>query len=49
MVKGLHQIGNWLPVLWNVGVELGSELRLVHESLKFCKTSYEALGNTESE
>lgn len=49
MDEGLHQIGSWLPVLWKVGVELASELQLVHESLKFCKKSYEALGNTDSE
>lgn len=48
MEEALNELGAWLPILWKVGVELGSELQLVHKSLMFCKKAYDALGSTES-
>lgn len=43
-----EEISSWLPILWTVGVEQGVELELVHKCLKFCKASYDKLGNTNS-
>ncbi|KAF7977957.1 hypothetical protein HWV62_2049 [Athelia sp. TMB] len=42
------EISSWLPILWTVGVEQGVEIELVHRCLKFCKASYDKLGNTNS-
>ncbi|KII85698.1 hypothetical protein PLICRDRAFT_326053 [Plicaturopsis crispa FD-325 SS-3] len=42
-------ISGWLPTLWKVGVEHGKEHRLVHKSLKLCKSTYDALRKTNSQ
>jgi hypothetical protein len=48
MVEIVREIAEWIPILWTVGVEMGVEHALVHKSLKFCKSSYDKLGNTNS-
>ncbi|KII85695.1 hypothetical protein PLICRDRAFT_45044 [Plicaturopsis crispa FD-325 SS-3] len=42
------EIAEWLPTLWKVGVEDGKEHRLIHKSLKLCKSTYDALSKSHS-
>ena len=48
MSEVVSEICQWLPILWQVGVEMGVEHELVHKSLMFCKSSHDKLGNTNS-
>ena len=48
MTEVLGELSEWLPTLWKVGVEKGVEHALVHKGLKFCHSSHQKLGNTNS-
>lgn len=48
MTEICGEIGDWLQVLWTVGVEKGRELKLVHKSLKLCKSTVDAISGVNS-
>jgi len=44
----LGQLEEWLSLLWKVGVEMGTEHKLVHKSLKYCITTLKKLKGSRS-
>lgn len=48
MYEILEQLEEWLGILWQVGVEMGTEHKLVHKALKFFNTTLKKLGKSHS-